>query len=116
MAEGSTVLAKVDGKQLTALSGDRPHSSRVRRHKCSDECDAAPCLPCRTLPSSPHHGPLLIVCQYLEYLRDIVRGQAKLLALDSARYPELQWTTVRAFLEPVIDRSRLLCAALHSTL
>lgn len=37
--------------------------------------------------------------QGMQYLRDMLGGRAKLAPLDNARYPELRWTTVRAFLE-----------------
>ena len=37
--------------------------------------------------------------QGMQYMRDMFDGRAKLEPLDNARYPDLQWTTVRDVLE-----------------
>jgi hypothetical protein len=36
--------------------------------------------------------------QGMQYLRDMFSGRAQLTTLDNTRYPDLQWTSVRALL------------------
>ena len=56
----------------------------------------------RTL--APGRGAVFPPWQGMQYLRDMFEGRARLTPLDNARYPDLRWTTVQAFLTEAARR------------
>ena len=54
---------------------------------------------------APGRGAVFPAWQGMQYLRDMFEGRGRLTPLDNARYPDLRWTTVTAFLgEPAAKR------------